>query len=334
MKPQLTFDDLSSDNPNVTPEYMLAVMEGHIKHGLLVNSMFGKKAQQWTDISIPGTTWDWGSWIYRLPPSCRAAWEAAYLTKTAAPERPFAVGDWVFTSTGVARIKGFVSIEPRGLSLCQLDDRGNLTSLASLRHATPAEIAAHLGAQLAPGHNPHRLTNWHVCPEMGWRLLDRDEVKPRGESVGAHWVRDPDYIECWHQDTPPLGWHRIGSGTGWDISTYRTRLSRAELAVLDANSQPIQFTTFKDSDLAFGGLKTVPLTMEDLPGGAFWVAPLPGKGCPGTEGASWLVTKLDPQGLTLGTAAGTKIDWSSAKDLYQYSTDRQTWHPFSKQVPA
>lgn len=443
MNPQLTFDDLSSDNPNVTPEYMLAVMEGAIKHGLPVESTllslrgYGRPYHWMPCVELH---WGWSTWLYRLSPSCRAAWEAAYLTKTVTreerqtidqlkdlgvslnetargmrettevirriteakpPERPFAVGDWVYHAGTdqpyqVAEIKHFVA----PLMTClRFDGYGALVFPHNCRHATPAEVAAHLGAQLASGHNPHRLTNWHVCPEMGWRLLDRDEVKPRGEPVGASWVRDPDYIECWHQDTPPLGWHRIGSGTGWDISTYRTRLSRAELAALDtppATPKPLpppyhdvpgldpigpgDYVIFK-TDISLNGtstlahrkgdvhrvvkrtrspfavsdktwkqgtieleglgiihpawvervtsLKTVPLTMEDLPDGAFWVGfsdPL----CP--SGTGYLVTEIVPTGIR-ATCFDQRVTWDYLlKRDYRWSTNRKTWRPFSKQV--
>ncbi len=75
---------------------------------------------------------------------------------------------------------------------------------------------------IAPGHNPDNLSVEQVGE--GWRLLDGDEIKNR-------------WLECerWQLDTSDMENRHWGSGNFWTnrTATYRTRLSRSELAALD-----------------------------------------------------------------------------------------------------
>lgn len=74
---------------------------------------------------------------------------------------------------------------------------------------------------IAPGHNPDKLTIEQVGE--GWRLLDEDEIKRRQTTIS---------IQYW--DSLHAFWSGL-SQEGRDANlTYRTKLSRAELAALDA----------------------------------------------------------------------------------------------------
>lgn len=74
---------------------------------------------------------------------------------------------------------------------------------------------------IAPGHNPDKLTVSQVGE--GWRLLDGDEIKSRRI--------DTLKIERWFLGRWDEGVECSGVS---NMVTYRTRLSRAELAALDA----------------------------------------------------------------------------------------------------
>jgi len=75
---------------------------------------------------------------------------------------------------------------------------------------------------IAPGHNPGKLTEEQVGVKDGWRLLDEDEIL--GPYKGIERVG---HVDCWTGQWEP-GNRGICKG-----STYRTRLSREELAALD-----------------------------------------------------------------------------------------------------
>jgi hypothetical protein len=66
-------------------------------------------------------------------------------------------------------------------------------------------------------HNPDNLTKKQVG-RAPWRLLDEDEIKPRGLTKA---------IQAWaHQD---LIWRKLPSRGVANLLTYRTRLTRAQL---------------------------------------------------------------------------------------------------------
>jgi hypothetical protein len=71
--------------------------------------------------------------------------------------------------------------------------------------------------QRAPGHNPDGLPVRQVESWLGWRLLDRDEIK------GWH-----DKVRCQQWMPRKNKWSDGGLGVATD-TTYRTKLSRAEL---------------------------------------------------------------------------------------------------------
>lgn len=73
-------------------------------------------------------------------------------------------------------------------------------------------------------HNPERVPLSKVGTKEGWRLLDRDEIKSRKE-LSPH-------ISLWGGPNLRHAW-MAGPSRGQDTDwTYRTRLSRAELAKL------------------------------------------------------------------------------------------------------
>lgn len=70
-------------------------------------------------------------------------------------------------------------------------------------------------------HNPAGLTPEQVGVAEGWRLLDRDEIVPRESTTK---------IEGW--DFNYFFWDRPSWSGSCPRFTYRTRLTRAELAQL------------------------------------------------------------------------------------------------------
>jgi len=84
----------------------------------------------------------------------------------------------------------------------------------------PAPETFTVTSPVANGHNPDNLTEEQVLVELGWRLLDKDEIKDREHSYRQ--------IEMWMDGD----WDDDESSGNCDLYTYRTRLSREELAAL------------------------------------------------------------------------------------------------------
>lgn len=253
--------------------------------------------------------WDWATWNYRIDPASRPS-----LPKVG----PFKVGDWVVCHTdGAAHSLTTDSIYRIAVirhdsgapfaSLFDLEGQGSHGWFATrFRHATPAEIAAHLGQQVAQGHNPARLTVSQVGE--GWRLLDEDEIIKRPIKIAQL-----NHIGAWRKGA----WteHGLWEGSQGN-NTYRTRLSRAELAALIAPRPKVK----------------VPLTSADYPP-VFWVRNTKDNAC----WAAFLVTAIQSNGgFYLTDAAGKSIFWAPNQimDALEYSSDRRTWAPCHKLVDS
>lgn len=101
--------------------------------------------------------------------------------------------------------------------------------------------------EIAPGHNPDKLTIDQVETHLGWRLLDFDELKDR--------TRDYNEIQAWRRTNKQ--WNTIGFKGCHPNLTYRTKLTREQLAALDNPPPPKQH---------------LPLGPEDFPpGNIFWL---------------------------------------------------------------
>lgn len=74
-------------------------------------------------------------------------------------------------------------------------------------------------------HNPDNVTPAQLNPkgDSGWRFLERDEIKRRQELS--------EHIEGWFANTDSWDGHLPLEGCS-KVITYRTRLTRAELAKL------------------------------------------------------------------------------------------------------
>lgn len=109
---------------------------------------------------------------------------------------------------------------------------------------TPHRTTRPLPSVIAPGHNPAALTVSQVGE--GWRLLDEDEIQYRGKEVQLS-----NAIECWESsnDVPRFGTCLYEGSI--PEHTYRTRLSRSELAALDA---PKTRAWDRAEDVPFGGV--------------------------------------------------------------------------------
>jgi hypothetical protein len=114
---------------------------------------------------------------------------------------------------------------------------------------------------LAPGHNPDKLTRRQVETDLGWRLLELDEIDPNREIVTSD-------ISLWIN----RGWSEAsyaGSETCW---TYRTKqpkgyfLPRAEHQEAAPNQQNRQFKTGaqRDHDNGKGLPHLIPTRPLDL----------------------------------------------------------------------
>jgi len=99
-------------------------------------------------------------------------------------------------------------------------------------------------SKIASGHNPLNFTEEVVEVDMGWRLLDADEIKPRKRSI-----EDTNLIEKF---TPLYGWEQRWHGNLPGF-TYRTKLTREQLAKYDLPSRIVK--------------KRVPCTAADFPPG-------------------------------------------------------------------
>lgn len=102
--------------------------------------------------------------------------------------------------------------------------------------------------KIAPGHNPHNLTNEQVETHLGWRLLDTDEIKARKQTYKE--------IEVWYYNG--MQWNTDKCQGNCRLNAYRTRLTREQLAALD---NPPQHK------------KRLPLGPEDFPPGTIlrWI---------------------------------------------------------------
>jgi len=96
--------------------------------------------------------------------------------------------------------------------------------------------------KIAAGHNTLNFTEDVVGVDMGWRLLDRDEIKPRSQCI------------------PSIEYYKLGMG--WTsghlredsyLYTYRTKLTREQLAKYDLPPRIVK--------------KRVPLGPVDFPPG-------------------------------------------------------------------
>lgn len=131
------------------------------------------------------------------------------------------------TDLALAALNGFKWLGNNLHNIRSLPDQFESFYKAALDDAEKA-IAALSPAQdpIAPGHNPDKLTVSQVGE--GWRLLDRDEAlwyiqNNKQASQTEYW---PAYQGHWHRffdDKSPIG----------KTETYRTRLTREELAALD-----------------------------------------------------------------------------------------------------
>lgn len=223
--------DIFAENPDCTPQYMLAVMEAAIWHGMPVQLLSCPSGRQLTWINDLNPDWQWMSGYvirrFRINPSARAQRQKV--------------------------------------------------------------LDGQKATQFAPGHNPDSLTVSQVGHK--WRLLERDEIKER------QWVYAQ--IEKWRQ----CAWSCPQAGED-PHSTYRTRLSCAELAALD-------------------NPKTVPLTEADLPG-VFWVR----TSC---SPRMYLPSSVQFDGLSIKD--GPLLTWATLSyGNWSWSFDRRTWYPFSKEV--
>lgn len=160
-------------------------------------------------------------------------------------------------------------------------------------------LAQHVPAPVDPiakGHNPDKLKISQVGE--GWRLLDYDEYRERACTKE---------IQLWAVKLNG-GW-----GDGWVEGstyeyTYRTRLSREELAALDA-PKFVRWDCAEDIPLPVCFIRT---------GTGYW----------GT------IVAADSEGLHAYHPTGGKIVRHRYinLDVYQYSTDRKEWKPCTKEV--
>ncbi len=90
---------------------------------------------------------------------------------------------------------------------------------------TVASRKARLVKPTPHNHNPDNVTPAQLNPpvQRQWRLLDADEINPRRDTVSYE-------IQKWMPETKK--WDSTAWRGGLDHATYRTRLTRAELAKL------------------------------------------------------------------------------------------------------
>jgi len=86
------------------------------------------------------------------------------------------------------------------------------------------DIIAPWTSPIAAGHNPDKLTEEQVGVADGWRLPEWDDIR---------WLNGENKVSalyCWHRRG--CCWERPGIGACESSCTYRTKLSREELAAL------------------------------------------------------------------------------------------------------
>ncbi len=277
--------------------YMATIMN-HAAGGCTVESSYlGNPSEDsvWTKTSCP--MWDWTAYDYRIK----------------RPTPDFKVGDYVRTPNVIGRSLRLTGHTGKIESICDdniavvLADGSHcgFWSPRQLALASTDEIinyqcaeARHLGAKICVGHNPARLTNAQVQTQDGWRLLDADELKAHG-LCGIP-------VEYW--DNRWIGPCVSYANRRW---TYRTKLSRAELAALDA-PKPVQ---------------RVALCADDLPP-ICWIR-FP-KSTP--TDSCWLVTSVSSLGIFI-TAVERVHVWrydQLMSEQAEWSPDRRTWTPCYK----
>jgi len=151
---------------------------------------------------------------------------------------------------------------------------------------------------IAGGHNPDKLTVSQVGE--GWRLLDEDEVKDYGDSYDRHkpaWTHET--ICNWLDG----GWRPGCLCMMGKRQTYRTRLTRAELAALDKPAAP----------------KTRPWNcVGDVPMPICWV-----RNKNAQNGAKWLAHCVCISGIHY-SGNSSLLTWHELSN-YEYSTDGKTF---------
>lgn len=158
------------------------------------------------------------------------------------------------------------------------------------RNESPKDIISPWTSPVATGHNPDKLTEEQVGVKDGWRLLDEDEIVGFGcgyERLG--------HVDCWS-----CGQWQPGNRGICNSATYRTRLSREELAEL-------------------GKPKKRLIRVEELPP-VCWIDMGNGK--------RRLANGYDMPEQKL-VAGGNHVAILVAKDKgWQWSSDLKNWNPF------
>lgn len=154
------------------------------------------------------------------------------------------------------------------------------------------DIIAPWTSPIAKGNNPDKLTDEEVGVANGWRLLDEDEI------VGV-WCG---YERLGHVDCWSCGQWQPGNRGICNEATYRTRLSREELAALDKPKKRL-------------------IRVDELPP----VCHVKRAGEPWHE----IVSKRDPDNQRIALSGN---DWVSTMTAlayhWQWSSDLKTWNSF------
>ena len=146
---------------------------------------------------------------------------------------------------------------------------------------------------IASGYNPRLLTEDQVGVADGWRLLHENEI-------GCFKHKFP-VFRYW-KDEGKWGEETANAySMGW---CYRTKAPIGGLKV---------------------EVKTVPLSVDDLPA-VCWLR------WKGEEGNFYLVTRVSTRGVFCQVNNGASIPFEYLLDKCEYSSDRKTWLPCSKQV--
>ncbi len=143
------------------------------------------------------------------------------------------IGEWKMRNGGKAVVLGLLPGSHNypliGYSLDETGDGEVVTwSLSGnqfIGDQTSRDLISTWTSPIAPGHNPDKLTEEQVGVKDGWRLLEWEEIK----SISVESKKKG--LEFW--GIMSLTWKRPDGGPANNDSTYRTRLSREELAALD-----------------------------------------------------------------------------------------------------